>query len=100
MQQTSIAMDIAQMRPGDSIDVFFPQGFKVVYTKTEFRADGSLGKVVRSEELVRMNAYYWDDDDHRTKDYYFYDAQGQRFAKMFDLTSDSREKVWNFIRTA
>lgn len=91
---------IERMQPGDSINVFFPQGFNVVYTTTEFRADGSLGKVVRSEELARMNAYYWDEDDHCTKDYYFYDAQGNRFAKMFDLTSDSREKVWNFIRTA
>lgn len=100
MQQTSIAMDIAQMRPGDSIDVFFPQGFNVVYTRRERQSDGAWSDVEHSEELVRMNAYYWDDDDHRTKDYYFYDAQGNRFAKMFDLTSDSREKVWNFIRTA
>ena len=95
----TVAMQIEQMLPGDSINVFFPQGFKVAYTKTEFRADGSLGKVVRYEELARMNAYYWDDDDHRTKDYYFYDAQGNRFAKQYDLTDESLKKVWEFIKT-
>lgn len=95
----TVAMQIAEMQPGDSINVLFPMGFKVVYTRTEKRADGSWGKVVHSEELARMNAYYWDEYDHCTKDYYFYDAQGNRFAKMFDLTSESIEKVWNFIRT-
>lgn len=95
----TVAMQIEQMIPGDSINVFFPQGFKVVYTKTEFRADGTLGKVVRSEDLARMNAWYWDEEDHCTLDYYFYDADNNRFAKNNDLTDESREKVWEFLKT-
>lgn len=96
----TLAIQIAQMRPGDSINVLFPMGFKVVYTRTERRADGSWGKVVHSEELSRMNAWYWDEDDHCTKDYYLYDKEGKRFAKAEDLTADSRQKMWNYIRTA
>lgn len=88
----TVAMQIAQMRPGDSIDVTFPIGFEVSYKR---RRDGEI----TTTELARMNAYYWDDDDHRTKDYYFYDEEGNRFAKQYDLTDESREKVWEFIRT-
>lgn len=88
----TVAMQIAQMRPGDSIDVTFPIGFEVEYKR---RRDGEI----ITTELARMNAYYWDDDDHRTKDYYFYDEEDNRFAKQYDLTDESREKVWEYIRT-
>lgn len=93
----TIAEQLNKMRPGDSVNVYFPQGLMVEYTRIERLANGSWGKVAHTAELARMNAWYWDEDDHCTKDYYYYDAQGKQFAKNNDITEASRQKIWKFI---
>lgn len=95
----TIAKQLSEMAPGDSVNVFFPQGFTVDYTRCEKLADGSWGKERHTAELARMNAWYWDEDDHCTIDHYYYDAEGKRFAKNSDITEESRKKISQYIHS-
>lgn len=84
---------ILNIQPGDTFDVFFPDGFKVEYHKNIF--DGKI----YTTEVKRMLVYYWDEDDHRIDDYYFFNEDDKiYFAKFWRLTSESRKKVVNFIK--
>ncbi len=88
------------LRPGDSVDIIFPEGFTVEYTKTEKLSNGSWGPVIHSSICTRMNAYYWDEDDHYCVDYYFYNDNIDRrhFAKDYNLTQESFKKVSDFVK--
>ena len=45
-----------------------------------------------------MNSWYWDDDDHCCLDHYFYGIdEDNHFAKLYDLTQESIDKVMRFI---
>lgn len=89
---------IADMRPGDSIDITFPEGFTVDYTSTKL-VDGKFQEVVKTSPLKRMNVWYWDEDDHCCKDYYFYNGtNGSWFAKARHITKESWEKINAYLR--
>lgn len=88
--------------PGDLVDVIFPEGFTLEYKETELTEDRKLKSVVRSSVCTRMVAYYWDDDDHRCLDFYFYNdniPNSNWFAKQYYLTPESRKKVEEFVRS-
>lgn len=90
MPQT-IEQQIDNMWLGDTLKVEFPNGFEVEYTHIER---------VETKELAQMRVYYWDEPDHRIKDFYLYDKQNERFAKIGELTPESQDKVWDFLRSA
>ena len=83
--------------PGDSMDVVFPKGFTIEFTK-HVCDNGEWKDVTMAKECIRMHSWYWDDDDHRCLDHYFY-AEGEDtwFAKMYYLTAESRKKVMQFV---
>lgn len=96
---TPIYKQIANMCPGDSIDVKFTEGFTIEYEKTQF-IDGKWVKVIEESPCTRMNAYYWDEDDHCCKDYYFYNGEdGNWFCKGRSVTKESWEKINVYLRT-
>lgn len=87
--------------PGDSIDIHFPEGFTLDYEKTMMDDNGEFVKRIFTSPCTRMNAYYWDEDDHRCLDFYFYndnDDNSNWFAKQYYLTPESRKKVEDFLR--
>lgn len=90
---------ILGMCPGDSLDVHFPEGFELEYKKWQNGAY-QIVKFV----CVRMNAWYWDDDDHCCLDKYFYapntnnDPWHSHICKMRDLTDESYAKVSEYLR--
>ena len=87
------------MRPGDSLDVHFPEGFELECKKWQ---NGSYQTVKFVCE--RMNAWYWDDDDHCCLDRYFYepninnDRWHSHICKLRDLTNESYNKVSEYLR--
>lgn len=83
---------IERMLPGDSIKISLPENFEVEYEDCR----GNKCKAT----LARLNAYYWDDSDHRIKDIYLYDINGEQFAKGFDLTDESQAKVDQYLKSA
>ena len=91
--KTSILEQIANMYPGDSINVKFPEGFNIEY-ETDKLVDGKWVKVIEKSLCVRMNVYYWDEDDHCCKDYYFYNGiDCSWFCKARSVTKESWEKI-------
>lgn len=82
---------IDNMGPGDNLDVIFPEGFVLEY---ERRGD------VQSFVCVRMNAWYWDDDDHCCLDKYFYEeGKHSWICKDYYLTKESMQKVDEYLKT-
>lgn len=97
--KTSILEQIANMYPGDSINVKFPEGFNIEY-ETDKLVDGKWVKVVEESPCVRMNVYYWDEDDHCCKDYYFYNGEDRNwFCKARSVTKESWAKINVYLRT-
>lgn len=95
--KTPIYEQIADMRPGDSINVKFPEGFTIEYEKTKL-VDDKWVKVIETSPCTRMNVYYWDDDDHCCKDYYFYNGENTGwFCKGRSLTKESWEKIYSHL---
>ena len=94
--KTPIYEQIANMRPGDSINVKFPEGFELEYTRW----------TPGGEKLIKFNCselkvWYWDEDDHRCKDYYYYpsgDGVNNWACKQRSLTEESQKKVWEYLR--
>lgn len=92
--------------PGESVDVIFPEGFTVEYNKIVWEGN-TPKRIIGATVCTRMNAYYWDDDDHRCLDFYFYndneESKGSlgfsHFAKFWDLTPESRNKVEEFVKS-
>lgn len=92
---TPIYKQIADMRPGDSINVTFPEGFTIEYEKTKL-VDDKWVKAIEKSPCTRMNVYYWDEDDHCCKDYYFYNGtDGNWFCKGRSVTKESWEKIYS-----
>jgi hypothetical protein len=87
------------LRPGDSMDVIFPEGFTLEYTKSVYNdIDKYWCQVSFTKVCERMNSWYWDDDDHCCLDHYFYETgANHHFAKLHDLTKESIDKVMRFI---
>ena len=97
--KTSILEQIADMYPGDSINVKFPEGFIIEY-ETDKLVDGKWVKVIEKSLCVRMNVYYWDEDDHCCKDYYFYNGEDRNwFCKARSVTKESWAKINAYLRT-
>lgn len=97
--KTPIYEQIANMRPGDSIDVNFPEGFTIEYEKAQL-VDGEWVKVIKKSSCAQMNVYYWDADDHCCKDYYFYNGEyGIWLCKGHSITKESWEKINAYLRT-
>lgn len=91
---------ILNVYPGDSLDIIFPDNFILDYVKTVMDENGDFIQCVFSTECVRMHTYYWDEDDHKCIDYYFYNNNdGNWFAKYYGLTDESRQKVYEYIKT-
>lgn len=87
------------LRPGDSMDVIFPEGFTLEYTKSVYDDIAKCWcQMTFAKVCERMNSWYWDEDDHCCLDHYFYEVDAdQHFAKMYDLTQESVDKVMRFI---
>lgn len=86
--------------PGDSVDIHFPEGFTVDY-ETSVLDNGKFVKNIETAVCTRMNAYYWDEDDHRCLDFYFHNdnipGKGW-FCKERHLTQESYNKVSDYVR--
>ena len=90
---------------GESVDVLFPEGFTVEYSRVVWEGDTSK-RIIFATVCTRMNAWYWDDDDHRCLDFYFYNDNEEaksplgvsHFAKLWDLTPESQAKVEEFVK--
>ena len=96
---TPIYKQIVDMRPGDSINVKFTEGFTIEY-ETDKLVDGKWVKVIEKSPCVRMNVYYWDEDDHCCKDYYFYNGiDCSWFCKARSVTKESWEKINAYLHT-
>jgi hypothetical protein len=88
--QKSYSEVIRRMGHGDSYTVIFPENFELEYKNFQ----GELIKFTCS----RMHAWYWDDDDHRCLDKYFYEVGGTGWvSKWWHLTEESRKKVQDFL---
>lgn len=99
MKNVSLFDQISNMRPGDSIDVRFPEGFTVDYIKTRW-VDDKYVDVIETSPCTRMNAWYWDEDDHCCKDYYFYNGDdGNWFCKGRSITKESWVKINTYLHT-
>ena len=90
---------IKDVYPGESLDIFFPEGFELSYI---FRRYGQKDEV-KTFICEHMNVYYWDDDDHRCKDLYFYEANVNNntfhnwTCKDYYLTPESRKKLDEYL---
>lgn len=91
--------NILNVTPGDSIDIFFPGGLTIEYERRFWDGDDFVTKTF-SMSVNRMNAYYWDEDDHCILDIYFYEDDKDPYwvAKWWDLTEESQKKVLEFIQ--
>lgn len=97
---------VLNVYPGESVDVVFPEGFTVEYNKIVWEGN-TPKRIIGATVCTRMNAYYWDDDDHRCLDFYFYNDNEEskgplgvsHFAKFWDLTPESRNKVEEFVKS-
>jgi hypothetical protein len=86
---------ISDMYPGDSVIVNFPEGFELEYTK--WTPDGD---VIVKFNCAKLNVWYWDEDDHCCKDYYYYpvgDCVNSWTCKQRSLTEESKKKVWVYL---
>lgn len=97
---------VLNVYPGDSVDVLFPEGFELEYKRAVMDENGDVIQCIFTSICTRMNAYYWDDDDHRCLDFYFYNDNEEaktplgvsHFAKLYDLTPESQKKVEEFVK--
>ena len=90
---------IRNVFPGESLDIFFPEGFELSYVRRHYdRPDETLTFICE-----RLDVYYWDDDDHRCKDLYFYEANTTNnpfhnwTCKEYSLTPESRRKLDEYL---
>ena len=83
--------DIVGMRPDDSWDFVFDTPVELEYSN--FWNDTPI-----KFECVSVHGWYWDEDDHRTDDFYFHDASSSSWVcKEYSLTKESRQKVMEII---
>lgn len=83
--------DIVGMRPDDSWDFVFDTPVELEYSN--FWNDTPI-----KFECVSVHGWYWDEDDHRTDDFYFHDASSTSWVcKEYSLTKESRQKVMEII---
>ena len=83
--------DIVGMRPDDSWDFVFDTPVELEYSN--FWDDNRI-----KFECVSVHGWYWDEDDHRTDDFYFHDASSTSWVcKEYSLTKESRQKVMEII---
>ena len=84
--------DILGLFPGDSWDYVFDTPIELEYKRS---SDEQICKFM----CVSVHGWYWDDDDHRTCDFYFHDAGSPSWiCKEYDLTPESLNKVANIIK--
>lgn len=85
--------------PGESLDIFFPEGFELSYVSHRWGEKDEVKTFI----CERVNVYYWDDDDHRCKDLYFYEANTNNdpwhtwTCKEYSLTPESRKKLTDYL---
>lgn len=83
--------DIVGMCPDDSWDFVFDTPVELEYSN--FWNDTPI-----KFECVSVHGWYWDEDDHRTDDFYFHDASSSSWVcKEYSLTKESRQKVMEII---
>lgn len=84
---------IREMRPDDSIDVNFPKGFMLTYRK-------GFNDELTEFECSRLSVYFWDEDDHWGKSYYYYSPNKSSWTcKEYALTKESEEKVKQYLKS-
>ena len=82
---------INNLRPGDSFDVLFPKGFEL-----EYKRWGNPD--TKTFVCSRLNAWYWDDDDHCKLDEYLYAEDSASWVcKIGDLTPESHHKLLYYL---
>lgn len=85
---------IKNIRPGESVRVDIPQGLPL-----EYKTWSSDGCITQSFVCTKIVVYHWDDDDRWCIDrYYHEDGKDHWTCKHYDLTKESREKVYKFLR--
>ena len=97
---------VLNVYPGESVNVIFPEGFELEYKKAVMDENGNFIQCIFASICTRMRAYYWDDDDHRCLDFYFYNDNEEskgflgisHFCKFWDLTPESQKKVEEFVK--
>ena len=92
---------VLNVYPGESVDVCFPEGFTVDY-ETSITVNGKFVEKIETSICTRMHAYYWDEDDHRCLDFYFHNDNipgNGWFCKMRHLTTESKKKVEEFVKS-
>ena len=78
------------MDPGDSFDVILPPNFELKYQRFHTERQTFI--------CSRLNAYYWDDDDHCKLDRYLYGEDSKSWVcKIEDLTPESRHKLLYYL---
>jgi hypothetical protein len=83
--------DIVGMRPDDSWDFVFD-------TPIELEFKSFWQEEPTKFECVSIRGWYWDEDDHRTDDFYFHDANSSNWVcKEYSLTKESRQKVMEIV---
>lgn len=84
---------------GDTLTIFFPEGFELSYIRRPFN---------KPEEKISficeyLDVYYWDEEDHRCKDLYFYEANPNNnpfhgwTCKKHSLTPESLKKLDGYL---
>jgi hypothetical protein len=81
------------LKPGESRDVIFD-------TPVELEFERFFEDEPTKFLCTRMSGYYWDEDDHYSCDYYFYNETASNWiCKENNLTGDSLNKVIEIINT-
>ena len=82
---------ILNLEPGEEYVVYFPNDFVLEYKK-------QINGEVESFTPKYLEVYFWDEEDHWGKDYYFYDGNSSNWVcKLYYLTPESRLKFYNYI---
>ena len=85
---------IRDIIPGESITINIPQGLPL-----EYKTWSNGGYTIKSFVCTKIVVYHWDDDDHWCVDWYFHEVGKKHWiCKHYDLTKESREKVYKFLR--
>ena len=86
---------INDMRPSDSLTIYLPEDFVLEYER-------GYGESIKKYkfECNKIELEYWDDDDHKSLEYYFNTpGESQWVCKLSYLTPDSFEKVKDYLKT-
>lgn len=83
---------LLNVHPDDSFDFDMPENFEIEVEVRDFFTDTVT---IEKRIMTKLNVYYWDEDDHRTCDFYIYNS-GRR-EKLYDLTKESMKKIYDYL---